>query len=128
MSEEEFGDFDYEPEEVKPEFVTTAKKFIRHRELSKEQKEANDLRNGRYFKDANREVHQIEDYDQFVRTTLLNLYGVRKELLEEEKRLNEQNLELPEDLKEQLDTARQNEEQIKYMIDSGMDTDDFLRK
>ena len=50
MSEEEFGDFDYEPEEeVHPKFVTTAKKFIRHRkhELSEEQKEANDLKNGR---------------------------------------------------------------------------------
>ena len=118
MSEEEFGDFDYEPEEeVHPKFVTTAKKFIRHKELSEEQKEANDLKNGRYFKDANREVHQIEDYDQFVRTTLLNLYGVRKELLEEEKRLKEQNLELSEDLEKGLRMGRENEEQIKNIID-----------
>lgn len=118
MSEEEFGNFDYEPEEeVKPKFVTTAKKFIRHRELTEEQKEANDLKNGRYFKDVNREVHQIEDYDQFVRTTLLNLYGVKKELLEKEKCLKEQNLEIPEDLQKQLKMARENEEQIKDIID-----------
>ena len=118
MSEEEFGDFDYEPEEeVKPKFVTTAKPFIRRRELTEEQKEANDLKNGRYFKDVNREVHQIEDYDQFVRTTLLNLYGVRKELLEEEKRLKEQNLELSESAKKQLKMGRENEEQIKKIID-----------
>ena len=129
MSEEEFGDFDYEPEEeVKPKFVTTAKKFIRHRELTEEQKEANDLKNGRYFKDVNREVHQIEDYDQFVRTTLLNLYCVRKELLEKEKYFKEQNRELPEDLKEQLKMARENEEQIKDIIDKHDTTkiDDLL--
>ena len=36
MSEEEFGDFDHEPEEVKPEFVTTANKFIRHKKSEPE--------------------------------------------------------------------------------------------
>lgn len=134
MSEEEFGDFDYEPEEeVKPKFVTTAKKFIRHRttELSEEQKEANDLKNGRYFKDAhyNTQVHQIEDYDQFVRTRLLDRFGVSKELLEKEKYFKEQNRELPEDLKKQLNVARENEEHIKTMIDGGiMDADDLLYK
>ena len=135
MSEEEFGDFDYEPEEeVHPKFVTTAKKFIRHREtqLSEEQKEANDLKNGRYFKDVNydKEVYQIENYDQFVRTRLLDQFRARKELLEEEeKRLKEQNLEIPEDLQEQLNVARGNEEYIKEIIDSGtMDMDDLLYK
>ena len=132
MSEEEFGDFDYEPEEVKPKFVTTAKPFIRRmkHELSEEQKEANDLKNGRYFKDVDydEKVYQIEDYDQFVRTRLLDRFGASKELLEKEKYFKEQNRELPEDLKEQLNVARENEERIKGMIDSGMDMDDFLRK
>ena len=118
MSEEEFGNFDYEPEEeVKPKFVTTAKKFIRHRELTEEQKEANDLKNGRYFKDVNREVRQIKDYDQFARNILLDRFGVSKELLEKEKCLKEQNLEIPEDLQEQLNVARENEEYIKKRID-----------
>ena len=121
MSEEEFGDFDYEPEEeVKPKFVTTAKKFIRHRELTEEQKEANDLKNGRYFKDVNydKEVYQIKNYDQFVRTRLLDQFRVSKELLEEEeKHLKEQNLEIPEDLQEQLKMGRKNEEQIKEIVD-----------
>ena len=122
MSEEEFGDFDYEPEEeVKPKFVTTAKPFIRRKtfKLSEEQKEANDLKNGRYFKDVNYDgkVYQIENYDQFVRTRLLDRFGVSKELLEKEKYFKEQNRELPEDLKEQLNVARENEEYIKKIID-----------
>ena len=135
MSEEEFGDFDYEPEEeVKQKFATTAKKFIRHRkhELSEEQKEAHDLQNGRYFKEVNydKEVYQIENYDQFVRTRLLDQFRVSKELLEEEEKcLKEQNLEIPEDLQEQLNVARGNEEYIKEIIDSGtMDMDDLLYK